>query len=301
MVTASRPKRVRQGGCPSARAGLGGFTVVEAVIALTLSTVIVGLVLSVFLAQNRFYSRAITRSQVQENARAVTELISTELRTVAGGGVQVAQPQTLVVRSPLLVGVVCRPWGSGSAYVYFPTDGEGIDGGEVSGYGLRQPDGSWDFYPASWASLNDPSGGMGSIRCAEVGSDTTGVSSDYVRLNQITAVPSPPAVLGTVIMLYREREFRIQASELYPGAMAFFQGPAGDTLTEFATGMTADAGFAYSLTGDPSFVASVTGTDLGAIDVVRLTSRASSQGLHGAASNPYEYGWTVEVPLLNAR
>ena len=203
--------------------------------------------------------------------------------------------------SPLLVGVVCRPWGSGSAYVYFPTDGAGIDGDEVAGYALRRPDASWDFYPASWATLHDPSGGMGSIRCAEVGSDTTGVSSDYVRLSQIAAVPSPPAVLGTVIMLYREREYRIQASELYSGAMAFFQGPAGDTLSEFATGMTSDAGFAYSLTGDPSFVASVTGSDLGAIDVVRVTSRASSQGLHGAASNPYEYGWTVGVPLLNAR
>ena len=59
--------------------------------ALTLSSVIVTLVSSVFLTQNNFYRSVVQRTRVQDNLRVATDLIASEVRAVAGGGVTTAE------------------------------------------------------------------------------------------------------------------------------------------------------------------------------------------------------------------
>ena len=66
-------------------------------VALTLSSVIVALVSSVFLTQNNFYRFVIQRTRVQDNLRVVTDLIASEVRGVAGGGVTTAESRRFVV------------------------------------------------------------------------------------------------------------------------------------------------------------------------------------------------------------
>ena len=78
-----------------------GFTFLEAILALTLSSLIVALVASVFWAQNDFYALVVERAKVHDNLRVVSDLIASEIRGVSGGGVTTAQSRQFVVRLPL--------------------------------------------------------------------------------------------------------------------------------------------------------------------------------------------------------
>ena len=60
---------------------------------------IVTLVSSVFLTQNNFYRTVVQRTRVQDNIRAMTDLIASEVRGVAGGGVTTAESRRFVVRA----------------------------------------------------------------------------------------------------------------------------------------------------------------------------------------------------------
>ena len=109
------------------RAGRGGFTLPEALIALTISSVLVLLVGTVFLVQNDFYSHITLRSQVHENARAMNEIVANEIRSVAAGGVMVADSSRLVVRASMVTAAVCGAsvfvlgttrWPQGSAWSF---------------------------------------------------------------------------------------------------------------------------------------------------------------------------------------
>ena len=47
-----------------------GFTLVEAIVALTLTSLLVMLVATTFLVQNRYYAVQLARTTAQDNARA---------------------------------------------------------------------------------------------------------------------------------------------------------------------------------------------------------------------------------------
>ncbi|MCH7890189.1 MAG: hypothetical protein IH921_01675, partial [Gemmatimonadetes bacterium] len=100
--------------------------------ALTLSSVIVALVSSVFLTQNNFYRFVIQRTRVQDNLRVVTDLIASEVRGVAGGGVTTAESRRFVVRLPIGMAGVCRAE-AGAGRVYMPGLSQAY-GNEVAGY-----------------------------------------------------------------------------------------------------------------------------------------------------------------------
>jgi Tfp pilus assembly protein PilW len=98
---------------PGAARVRAGFTLVETLIALVLSMVILLLVSHTFLVQNQFYATQTLRVGAQDNVRAATELMASEVRNVAEGGVVVAGARTLTVRSPMAIGVLCDVSGSG--------------------------------------------------------------------------------------------------------------------------------------------------------------------------------------------
>lgn len=276
-----------------------GFTLIEAMVATVLAGVVLTLVTSVFMAQNRFFDDVARRSRVQESARAVAGLIQSEARSAGRGSVVQAESRRMALRTPQLIGVVCGVSGS-SVDAYLPLDGERIDSTEVAGYGLPEPDGSWSYYPASWGELLASTGGSSVGACEDAGVDTTGAAaSDFVRLAGVASEPSPPPSPGGVLMVYREIEYRFMASELGDGALGLYRGPREGTLLEFASGMTADARFEYRLDDESVFRSSVAAEDLARIVTVRVVSTATQ--LERAPGDPgaYEYGFTLDVPLRN--
>lgn len=284
------------------RGSSGGFTLVEALVAMTLSAVLITLVTSVFLAQNRLYQDVVTRSRVQESARSVAEMVASELRPATRGSVGLAESRRLTVRSPQVVGTICDKSGS-SVHVFLPLEGEGVDTTEVSGYGILESDGSWSFYPDAWGDFYAASGSSTSVGgCVAAGMDTVDVSAgDFFRFDGPGTDPTPSPGPRDLLMIYREIQYEIQASGLDDGALGLFRGLTGGTAVEFATGLTADARFEYLLDGETGYRSSVTGADLEDIVRVRLVSTATQTVATPGGGEPYRYGFTVDIPFRNAR
>jgi len=260
-------------------------------VALTLSSVIVALVSSVFLTQNNFYRFVIQRTRVQDNLRVVTDLIASEVRGVAGGGVTTAESRRFVVRLPIGMAGVCRAE-AGAGHVYMPGLSQ-VYGNEVAGYARQDPGGNWTYTTETWSNLLTSSGSGDANSCLTTsGADTVGATADFGRF----LIPGG-TTLGEIVMIYREVEFKIDRSQLDPKTLAVYRGVTGDTLREFATGITPDTKFQYRLPSS-SYQNSITGASLANIENIRVTASAIATDSIGGI-NSYSYEWTVGIPLRN--
>ena len=259
--------------------------------ALTLSSVIVALVASVFLTQNNFYRFVTQRTRVQENLRVVTDLIASEVRGVAAGGVTTAESRRFVVHLPIAMGGVCHNLTT-DGYVYMPGLST-VDGDEVAGYAKQDGSGTWTYTADTWSNLLVSSGAVAANEClTRNGADTVGAIDDFARL-QI----SGGTTLGEVIIIYRDVEFKIDESELDPKTLAVYRGVTGDTLREFSTGITPDTRFQYRLPSG-TYQNSITGVPRDSIKYIRVIASAIATDSIGGIES-YSYEWTADIALRN--
>ena len=289
---------VRWGRLVGARAG---FSLVEALIAVLLSSLIIGMVSGIFLAQNRSYQVQLGVTDAHHNARAVTELLSGELRSVMEGGVQLAESDRITVRTPIVVAAVCATDGV-AVSVHAEGGEEAIEAHaeDVAGFAVLDGVGGWDYYNVDWTTIDDgTTSGANAGFCYANGADTVGTRDDFVSLRGLDSFhPTVPGV-GEVILLFAETTFKFQTSALDPSAVGLFRQAYGDEPVEFATGMDSTAQFQYRA-GTSSYESSVSGSSLGDIDVVRIVSEVkepSPPGIEGVI----RYGWPVNIALRNVR
>ena len=277
----------------------GGFTLVETLIALVLSSLLVLLVSSTFLVQNNYYSVQTQRTRAHDNARVATELIASEVRSAMEDGIVVAGPRTLAVRSPMVLAVVCNRIGVGDVDIHTEGGQAGLDTDEVAGVALRDPvTGGWTYAAADWAALDRPDGGS-AVRCYNNGADTIGATPEFHRIGRLDGFFSPMPAEGEILMLFRETTFKLRASVLEPGALGLFRAAAGDSLVEFATGMDTTAQLQYR-TGGSTYADTVAAGSLGDIDAVRVVADARKPAGTGGQQD-ITFGWAVNIAIRNVR
>ena len=258
---------------------------------------LVVLVSGVFLVQNQYYALQLKRAIVQDNARSVTAMMASDLRSVAKGGVIVAESARVVVRTPLALSVICATQGP-DVFVYLDGGEAALDTTNVAGFAVRDSAGAWSYYNVTWRKLVTP-GGNPAASCAAQGADTVGASSDFIKLKRLGSYHSPAPGIGDVLMFFAEREYSFAASALDSTSRALYRGPYGGTLVEFVTGMDSTAGFAYR-TGGSTYSSSVSGPALQDIDAIRVDAEARTHAETGGRSD-VRYGWSVSIPLRNVR
>lgn len=255
------------------------------------------LVSTTFLVQNQYYALQVKRSLVQDNARMVTEIVARDVRTVMPEGMLLAQNKNLAFRSPILLGVVCARKGS-QVSIHFEGGEGGVDTLEVGGVAaLDQSAGTWDYNSTDWKTIKG-SGGRPAADCADNGADTTGASSEYIRLKKLNSVMGGMPSIGDILMLYREVELQFATSVLDTTQMALYRGNYGDVLVEFASGMDATAQFLYRKSGSSTYNTSVPTGQLDQIDAVRIVAQARTAPETGGEED-VTFGWAVNVPLRN--
>jgi hypothetical protein len=276
--------------------GTAGFTLVETIIALVLSSVVIILVSTTFLVQNQYYSSQTLHAAAHDNARTATERMALEVRSVMEDGFVTAGARTLVIRSPMLLAVVCNR--SGANIDVHNEGGEaGIDTDEVAGVGwLNVSTGNWDYRTATWSYING-TGGTPAASCASNGADTTGAAQQFHRLRRFNLLYGSTPNPGDVVMLYRQTTFKIQTSVLDPAMLGLFRGSYGQSPIELATGMDSTAKFQYR-TGGSSYADTVTSANLAAIDAVRIVADARQRAESGAQED-VTFGWSVNIILPN--
>jgi len=277
--------------------GRAGFTLVEAIVALVLSTVLVILVGTTFMVQNQYYAVQVEQSAAQDNARMVTELISSELRSIGKGALVTAGNKTLVVRSPIVMAAVCAN-GVGPKYSVYVGGGESsIDTDEVAGVGLLNPlFNTWEYADETWSNIYKA--GHAQAYCAVTGADTTAAGDTFFDLFKLSKLFSIDPPVGSILMLYRKVTYSFAPSGMDPTTFALYRGVQGGETLEFATGMDASAQFLYRRTGTPGYVTSVTGTGLATIDAIRIEAQARRRPRAGGVDD-VTYGWGVNVMLRN--
>jgi hypothetical protein len=269
-------------------------------VSLVISSAIVMLVSSVFLVQNNFYASQLLRTATQDNARSVTELLSADIRMVADSGVIVANESQLVIRSPMLLAVVCGSQGGGSVFAFMEEGTNLVDTLDMGGFAVRdETTGAWSFYQTTWDDIK-ASGGQPARTCFDTsGSDTTAAAGEFIRLSSLASYHGSLPAPGSMLMLFREIEYRFSASALDTLTMGLYRGNYGETLIEFASGMDTTAAFQYRVSGSPSYTGSVTGAALGTIDGIRVVVQSRLRAATGGRQD-VTAGWTVDIPLRNA-
>ena len=274
-----------------------GFTLMEAIVAMTLSSVLVVLVGTTFLVQNNYHATQLARTAAQDNARMVTEIVASEIRSVMRGGVRVAANRRLEVRSPMVLGVVCAHPGSNRVSVQFEGGAAAMDTDEMSGVALLDPGtGEWDYDDTSWGFVNQ-GGGSPAADCFANGADTVGVSGQFHRFRRFNSLFGSLPPVGSVVMFYREVEYRFDTSEMDPSTTALFRAVNGDDPVEFVTGMDATAQFLYR-TGGTTYATSVSGGSRDDIDAIRIEAQART-ALRAGGVDDVTFGWGVNVFLRN--
>ena len=254
-----------------------GFTLLETLIALVLSSLVIVLVSSTFLAQNRAQATNAALAAAHDNVRAATDVVARELRSSMRDGIAVAGPRTLTVRSPVAVVSVCGRSGFFGTNVDVHADGgvPGLAREEIAGVAvLDESSGVWDYETTTWSFIDGGSFGS-AARCAGNGADTLGIAHEFHSIRRLFFLYGLFGVpdVGEVLMLFREVTFRIAPSALEPGTLALFRQPYGGEAVELASGMDSTTAFRYRA-GGTSYQDTVTAGSVGSVDGVRLIVNA---------------------------
>jgi hypothetical protein len=276
---------------PGVRAG---FSLVETIIALLLSSIVIILVSTTFLVQNRYYSSQTLHAAAHDNARTATERMASEIRSVMRNGFVSAGSTSLTIRSPMLLAVVCdRDFNDISIH----TEGgeAGIDTDEVAGVGWLDPaTGVWTYRTSTWSYI-DQTTGSAAADCAGNGADTNGATGEFHRLRRFNLLYGSTPDDGEIIMLYRQTTFSIEPSVLEPGTLGLFRASYGQLAIELATGMDSTAQFQYR-TGGATYANSVSAGNIGNIDAVRLVAEARKRS-QSVGQDDVTFGWSVNIAL----
>jgi len=260
--------------------------------------VVVILVSTTFLVQNQYYQSQLQLTSAHDNARAATEIIASEVRSVMEDGIQVAGARTLTVRTPIMLAVVCNIQGS-NVDVHSDGGDAGIDTLEVAGVAIRDTTtGAWSYYNTTWKTI-DGSGGTPAASCAANGADTTGGSNDFHRLKGLKKVLGSLPDVGDMLMIFGETTLKFDTSEMDSTTVGLFRQIYGDTPVEYATGMDTTAQFQYR-TGGATYSDTVTAAKLQDIDVIRIVADARARARTGGKDD-VTFGWSVNVALRNIR
>lgn len=208
-----------------ARRAVNGFTMIELMIALTLSGIFGVIVTKILVTTSRFYGKDSAQRNARQVARGAFGLIESELRMIdTRNGVVSADSFTLTVRVPYAFGILCTTGGSTATASLLPMDSLTFAGAGFSGYAWR--DSTSGLYTAVETGVTT---GTGTASVCTGQSITTLTGGKVVTLS-----PAPPATVtaGSAVYLYRRVTYRFAASAVLPGRRALWRDVPASALTE---------------------------------------------------------------------
>jgi prepilin-type N-terminal cleavage/methylation domain-containing protein len=199
---------------PGSRAG---FTLMELLVALTISGILVGSIFQLLQGNSRFVQLQSAREEVQQNGRAALSVIAGDLRSVSPGGIVSMSAGAVRFRAPRGWGILCDTIDATTttAWAVFPAStlpSEEIWASPSWGIGIEQTfdpgvsTGVWRFVPqVTRQTSGDPCDGLNAAPAARV-------RYGFTRPAGASFVTAGSILPGTPVMLFEEIAYDVAES-----------------------------------------------------------------------------------------
>jgi prepilin-type N-terminal cleavage/methylation domain-containing protein len=273
------------------RDGQGGFTLVEALIALVISGILATALISLLLGQSRFYERTDAQIYAEQSLRASMDLVSSELRMGSAADLLVAEPDSVVLRFDVLRAVVCDDAGSDAVALYaLDRITDANLAGSFVGTAMSGPYEASFAFADGWTPSESSTGSGPKATCVAAGSPAGLPDEDYAVMtgwsSEFGVVPDP----GSIVRIYGRLAYRFAPSTFFATRTALWRG-----TQELIGPLENGAAFSYVM-DDGSVQASVSGSGLADVVAVRVTATTLGDG-----PNRYDVARPMEfdVPFRN--
>ncbi|MEE9206765.1 MAG: prepilin-type N-terminal cleavage/methylation domain-containing protein [Gemmatimonadota bacterium] len=285
LRTTSRLLRLRSEGDEA------GFTIVELLISIIITSLVTASVMSLLVGQGTLYRNTNDALYTQQTVRAVSDLMTAELRMAAATDIVAAEADSVSIRFDLNRGVVCD--GSGGAdeatiFWYDSVPNASITGG-TAGLAYSDPYEADYQYSDGFAGTVTSTGAVPKAVCTAVGVSAAAPDANYLTMtgwsgNFAGDVPDR----GSLIRSYGRLTYHLDPSVFTTGT-ALWRG-----VQELVAPLRTTS-FSY-LMNDASVLTSVPAGSLADIDAIRITGVAEGDdvGLTGASRS-----FSLEIPLRN--
>lgn len=268
-----------------------GFTLVEALVALTISGIVATALVSLLVGQSRFYQHTDDQLNAEQVAQATFDLLSTEIRMAGATDLLAAEADSLAFRYDVIQAVVCDQTAGDAAamYVYDRATNAGLTGSFV-GIAVSGPYATDFEYADGWNPTPSDTGAGPKGVCSLAGFPATGASSDYLEISGWTSGVGATPIRGALVRGYGRVSYTVEPSTFFSSRWSVWRGTQ-ELVGPFESGAT----FSYVM-ADGSVQSSVTSSDFDDVVAVRLTATAVGDG-----SNRFDVSREVdfEVPFRN--
>jgi prepilin-type N-terminal cleavage/methylation domain-containing protein len=224
-----------------------GFTLVEVLIALTITALIGAALTSVLVTQSRFFDQQEKLSSARQVSRSALNMLMAELRMVeTSGGVTAASPTAVTVNVPYAMGIACGTvLGVGVRATLLPVDTTIWNRVTPSGWAIRSAvtgPGSYDYN--AMGTLGQVLDASSTTTCSNAG-----IAIPDGKLVTITPAPSFTIEAGSALILYHQVSYSFAASASVPGRLALWRQAAGGSNEEIVAPFDDVARFRFLVVG----------------------------------------------------
>ncbi len=130
-----------------------GMTLVEMLVGLMVTTIILGALVTTFVSQSQLTGEQNSQRVARGAARSAAQALAVDIRRIeSAGGVEQAAADSITIRIPFALGLVCASTGSGGGSTVislFPADSANFANAAMSGFAWRDQAGSYTYVPAT--------------------------------------------------------------------------------------------------------------------------------------------------------
>jgi len=228
------------------------FSLIEVLACLVILGILGTALTRMMLAQSRLYELQRAKRDARAIGRTSMNLLFTDLRMVhdgadAPGSVIIASPETLEVRVPYAMGLVCGNNGSATTVSMLAADSAVRAMAKYAGYAWRNRTTTRYTYVVGDTVSNSPVSSPSNTLCnttAKIGFDTvsgrTWGALDLKPLSPVAGVQP-----GAPVFLYQDVTYYFSASATYPGRIALYRLVGGRTPDELVAPFDAGSRFKF--------------------------------------------------------
>ena len=146
-----------------------GMTLIEMLVGLMVGTLMLSALVGLFLSQSQLSGNQASHRLARDVVRVASQILTSDLRRLeTSGGVEQASADSVTLRVPYSMGIVCASTGGGTPATtlsLLPTDSVRLATADVSGFAWRDTDGSYTYAPTTTLAA----GSSGTCTSASIG------------------------------------------------------------------------------------------------------------------------------------